>query len=243
MNAQSTSLNMLLVEDQQSIARNIADYMEAKGHVFDFASQGEQGLDLALKHHFDLIILDLNLPKMDGLEVCQQIRKLSSRHIPILMLTARDSIDDKVSGFTAGADDYLTKPFSLQELEVRCLALSRRHLLQTSDTLILGPLSIDRQRKQISRDNKTLQLHAMGVRIITILAESYPQVVSRSMLTQKLWGDEPTESDAVRSHIYQLRNVLDKPFEYPILKTVHGVGFTLNIPQQQMSSTGSKNEA
>jgi len=228
MNTQS-SLNILLVEDQQNIARNISDYMEAKGHRFDFASQGKHGLELALEHHFDLIILDLNLPKMDGLEVCQQIRQLSSRHIPILMLTARDSIEDKITGFTAGADDYLTKPFSLQELEVRCLALSRRHLLQTSDELTIGPLIIDRQKKQVSRDGQLLELHAMGVRIITVLAEAYPQVVSRSELTQKLWGDEPTESDAMRSHIYQLRNVLDKPFDYPILKTVHGVGFTLEV--------------
>ncbi len=233
MKAQATSLNILLVEDQQSIACNISDYMEAKGHRFDFASQGKQGLTLALEHHFDLIILDLNLPKMDGLEVCQQIRKQANRHIPILMLTARDSIDDKVSGFTAGADDYLTKPFSLQELEVRCLALSRRHLLQTSDILTIGPLTIDRQRKQVSRDDKILDLHAMGVRIITILAEAYPQVVSRSMLTQKLWGDEPTESDAMRSHLYQLRNILDKPFDYPILKTVHGVGVTLEVKNEK----------
>lgn len=233
MKAQATSLNILLVEDQQSIACNISDYMEAKGHRFDFASQGKQGLTLALEHHFDLIILDLNLPKMDGLEVCQQIRKQANRHIPILMLTARDSIDDKVSGFTAGADDYLTKPFSLQELEVRCLALSRRHLLQTSDILTIGPLTIDRQRKQVFRDDKTLDLHAMGVRIITILAEAYPQVVSRSMLTQKLWGDEPTESDAMRSHLYQLRNILDKPFDYPILKTVHGVGVTLEVKNEK----------
>lgn len=233
MKAQATSLNILLVEDQQSIACNISDYMEAKGHRFDFASQGKQGLTLALEHHFDLIILDLNLPKMGGLEVCQQIRKQANRHIPILMLTARDSIDDKVSGFTAGADDYLTKPFSLQELEVRCLALSRRHLLQTSDILTIGPLTIDRQRKQVSRDDKLLDLHAMGVRIITILAEAYPQVVSRSMLTQKLWGDEPTESDAMRSHLYQLRNILDKPFDYPVLKTVHGVGVTLEVKNEK----------
>lgn len=242
MKDQAISLNVLLVEDQQSIARNISEYMEEKGHIFDFASQGEQGLELALEHHFDLIILDLNLPKMDGLEVCQKIRQLSDRHIPILMLTARDSIEDKISGFTVGADDYLTKPFSLQELEVRCLALSRRHLLQTSDTLTLGPLQIDRQKKQVTRDNKTLDLHAMGVRILTVLAEAYPQVVSRSMLTQKIWGDEPTESDAMRSHIYQLRNVLDKPFDFPILKTVHGVGFTLEINKENNKGKERKNE-
>jgi len=225
----TTSLYVLLVEDQLNIARNISDYMEAKGHVFDFANQGQQGLDLALENHYDLIILDLNLPVMDGLQVCQQLRAKASRHIPILMLTARDSIEDKVSGFTVGADDYLTKPFSLQELEVRCIALSRRHLLQTNETLIIGPISLDRKRKQVKRDGQLLDLSTMGFRILTILAEAYPQVVSRSALSQKLWGDEPTESDAMRSHIYQLRGVLDKPFDFPLLKTVHGVGFTLEV--------------
>jgi len=233
MTNQSASLHVLLVEDQLSIAQNISDYMEQKGHVLDFATQGQQGLELALENHYDLIILDLNLPVMDGLDVCQQLREKSSYHIPILMLTARDSIEDKVSGFSVGADDYLTKPFSLQELEVRCLALSRRHLLQTSDILTIGPLSLDRKRKQVTREGQLLSLHSMGFRILTVLAEAYPRVVSRSQLSQKLWGDEPTESDAMRSHIYQLRNVLDKPFDSPILKTVHGVGFTLDINNEK----------
>ncbi|WOH36508.1 response regulator transcription factor [Thalassotalea fonticola] len=233
MTNQATSLYVLLVEDQLNIAGNISDYMEAKGHVFDFANQGQHGLDLALENHYDLIILDLNLPVMDGLEVCQQIRAKSDRHIPILMLTARDSIEDKVSGFTVGADDYLTKPFSLQELEVRCMALSRRYLLQTTDILTLGPLTLDRKRRQVTREGQLLNLHSMGFRILTVLAQAYPQIVSRSQLSQKLWGDEPTESDAMRSHIYQLRCVLDKPFDFPILKTVHGVGFTLDIKDEK----------
>jgi DNA-binding response OmpR family regulator len=220
---------MLIVEDQQSIAQNIADYMEHKGHVLDFASQGDQGLTLALTNHYDLVILDLNLPVMDGLEVCKQLRIQANHHVPIIMLTARDSIDDKISGFTIGADDYLTKPFSLEELEVRCLALSRRHLLQTSHTLTFDELLIDRKKQAVTRAGNHLDLHTMGYRILCILAEAYPQVVSRSKLAQKLWGDEPTESDALRSHIYQLRNSLDKPYKYPMIKTVHGVGFVLEV--------------
>jgi len=223
----STSLHILLVEDQQNIARNIAEYMEQQGHIFDFAMDGGQGIELVLSQYYDLVILDLNLPVMDGLEICQQIRDKADRHIPIIMLTARDTVEDKVSGFHVGADDYLTKPFSLQELEVRCLALSRRHLLQTNSTLDLGPLSIDRKRKLATRNGQRLELSSMGLKILTILAEAYPQVVSRSELTHKLWGDEPTESDAIRSHIYQLRAVLDKPYEYPLLKTVFGIGFKL----------------
>ncbi|MFT6836319.1 MAG: DNA-binding response OmpR family regulator [Francisellaceae bacterium] len=227
------SLYMLVVEDQQSIAQNIADYMEDKGHVLDFANQGAQGLELALANHYDLVILDLNLPVMDGLEVCKQLREKASHHVPIIMLTARDSIDDKISGFTTGADDYLTKPFSLEELEVRCFALSRRHLLQTNDILTFDQLIIDRKRKQVTRSGKNLGLHSMSYRILIILAEAYPQVVSRSKLSQKLWGDEPTESDALRSHIYQLRNLLDKPFDYPMIKTMHGIGFVLDVKNDE----------
>lgn len=223
------SLYILVVEDQQSIAQNIADYMEDKGHVLDFATQGDQGLELALANHYDLVILDLNLPVMDGLEVCKQLRKQANHHVPIIMLTARDSIDDKISGFTQGADDYLTKPFSLEELEVRCFALSRRYLLQTDHTLTFDQLIIDRKSQQVSRVGKNLVLNSMGYRILIILAQAYPQVVSRSKLSQKLWGDEPTESDALRSHIYQLRNVLDKPFDYPMIKTMHGIGFVLDV--------------
>ena len=228
----STSLQILLVEDQLDIARNIADYLEAKGHVLDFATQGQQGLDLALNNHYDLLILDLNLPVMDGLVVCQQVRAKSPRHIPILMLTARDSIDDKVSGFTVGADDYLTKPFSLQELEVRCMALSRRHVLQSENVINIGPLQLDKKRQTVTRAGQLLNLSTMGYRILTVLIDAYPQVVSRSQLSQQLWGDEPTESDALRSHIYQLRTVLDKPFSFALLKTRHGVGFVLDVSDE-----------
>ena len=234
----SAPIHVLLVEDQQHIARNIADYLEQRGHVLDYANNGQQGLGLALAQFYDVVILDLMLPGMDGLTVCQKIRENADRHVPIIMLTARDTIEYKVSGFSSGADDYLTKPFSLQELEVRCIALSRRHLLQSKTTIELGPLLIDRRAKEVTREGRPLPVSSMGYRILTVLAEAYPQVVSRSQLCQKLWGDEPTESDALRSHIYQLRNVLDKPFAYPLLKTVFSVGFTL-APEQAASDTST----
>ncbi|WP_284218316.1 response regulator transcription factor [Agaribacter marinus] len=229
--SKQAALHILLVEDELSIAKNIAEYMEHKGYIFDFANKGKQGLELALQHHYDVVILDLNLPTMDGIDVCRQLREKADRHIPILMLTARDSIDDKVSGFLVGTDDYLTKPFSLQELEVRCLALSRRHRLHTKDALTLGPLRIDRKRKYVTRNEEKIELNAMGYKILVVLAEAYPQIVSRSELSQKLWGDEPTESDALRSHIYQLRAAIDKPYQYPMIKTVFGVGFTIELQE------------
>lgn len=224
-----TAMTILLVEDNRDIASNIADYMADLGHTMDFATQGQQGLDLSLSNYYDLIILDLMLPDMDGLTVCKEIRKQADRHIPILMLTARDTLEDKVLGFEQGADDYLTKPFALQELNMRCMALSRRTLLHTEHTIELGELTIDRAQKTVSRANTSVDLKQMPFNILCILAEAHPRVVSKSELCQRLWGDEPTESDALRSHIYQLRQHLDKPFKKPLLKTTHGVGFSLDI--------------
>jgi len=238
----TTKLKLLIVEDQKAIAQNIADYFEPKGHILDFAHQGEQGLNLALKNHHDVVVLDLMLPKMDGMQVCQEIRKKSSRAIPILMLTARDTLADKLEGFQQGADDYLTKPFVLEELEVRCLALARRHLLNQDQKIELGPLVLDRQLLSVTRDGISLDLKPVGYQIMEILMGAHPQVVTRSELTEKIWGDEPTESDALRSHLYQLRTVLDKPFEQAILKTVHGVGFQLDIKSAHASKSESSHD-
>lgn len=231
----SQELHILVIEDQEAIAENIAAFLEPKGHVLDFAYRGDHGLELALANTYDVIVLDLMLPHMDGLEVCREIRKQSTRHVPVLMLTARDTTADKIKGFEEGADDYLTKPFVLEELEMRCLALSRRHLLNVDHRITLGPLVVDRQRQTILRDGETIELKQVGYKILETLAEAHPQPVTRSELIQKIWGDDPTESDALRSHIYQVRSVLDKPFDKPLLKTVHGVGFMLAVDEESDS--------
>lgn len=227
--ARQAPLHILLIEDENAIALNIADYFEARGHVMDFAVNGVQGLEMALAQPYDVIILDLMLPKMDGYSVCQAIREKSSRQIPIIMLTARDTAAEKITGFHAGADDYLTKPFSLAELEVRCYALSRRNLLYKDQTLSLGDLTIDRQAQKVTRQGRDIPLKQTGYQIIEQLALAHPSTVSRSEIIQKIWSDDPTESDTLRSHIYQIRTLLDKPFDRPVLKTVHGVGFALDI--------------
>lgn len=222
------SISILVVEDNSAIAKNIAAHFEPLGYLLDFASSGKQGLTLALENYYDLLILDLNLPEMNGLDVCQAIRKKSERHIPILMLTARDTLEDKIVGFEHGADDYLTKPFALQELTLRCQALSRRNLLHTEHVLTVGDLAIDRAKKTVTRQGTLLTLKHIPYSILLYLAEAYPRVVSKSELCQKIWGDEPTESDALRSHIYQLRQTVDKPFQTAVLKTIHGIGFSLD---------------
>ncbi len=225
-------MNVLIIEDNLDLSNNIAHYFEQQQCSVDFAYNGAHGLELALEHFYDVIILDLALPKLDGLEVCKTLREKSTRHTPIIMLTARDTVQDKIAGFHTGADDYLTKPFALEELYVRCQVLTKRHLINTDSTLTLGDLVIDKKKLTVTRQNQTINLNAMGYQILLILAEAFPQVVTRSELTQKLWKDDPTESDALRSHIYQLRQQIDKPFAKPLIKTVHGVGFTLDVIEE-----------
>lgn len=220
-------LHILVVEDNATLARNLVDYLEQHGHHVDYARDGALAMQLALQNRYDVIVLDLMLPVVDGWEVCRRLREDSLHHVPVLMLTARDSLDDKLEGFAAGADDYLTKPFALEEVEVRCNVLSRRHLLNRDTRLTVADVVIDRKSQRVTRSGKPLELHPLGYRILVLLAESYPAVVTRSELMSRLWGDEPPDTDALRTHIYLLRQSLDKPFASPVLVTVHGAGFKL----------------
>ncbi|SEA51322.1 response regulator transcription factor [Alkalimonas amylolytica] len=221
-------LSVLLIEDNSSISANIADYFSQHGAVLDFAVQGQQGLQLALQHYYDVVVLDLMLPVMDGLTLCKALRSQANRHIPVLMLTARDTLDDKLHGFACGADDYLSKPFALPELWARCQALTRRPLPPAYQVRV-GELLLNKQSRQISRQGQLLQLKPIAWQILCLLIEAYPRPMSRTELCRRIWGDEPTESDALRSHLYQLRKVLDQPFPKPMLKTLHGVGFALEL--------------
>ena len=153
----------------------------------------------------------------------------AASQVPVLMLTARDTLDDKLAGFAAGADDYLTKPFALAELAVRCQALARRRQGQQA-LLTIGPLQLNRQTRQVWGDNQLLQLNPVCFALLQVLAEHYPAVVPRSLLLEKLWPDEPPDSDSLRSHLYLLRQQLDKPFANALLHTMHGVGVQLVLP-------------
>lgn len=222
------SLHILVIEDNPLLARNLADGLEAHGHRADFAADGVLGLRLALEHHYDVLILDVGLPGLDGLELCRRLRAASPRLVPVLMLTARDTLSDKLAGFDSGADDYLVKPFAIEELLARCAVLARRHTLSQDHTLRIGALALDRQTHSVTRAGQGIDLTPAGYQLLLALAEAHPRVLSRSELTQALWGDEPPDSDALRTHLYQLRQKLDKPFAAPILVTVHGVGFRLD---------------
>ncbi|WP_256077702.1 response regulator transcription factor [Massilia sp. YIM B04103] len=218
-------MHVLVVEDNALLARNLAEVLEQGGHSADFAGDGLHGLKLALEQDYDVLVLDLALPGMDGLEVCRHLRQQLPRRLPILMLTARDTLQDKLAGFDSGADDYLVKPFAPEELLARCRALALR---RQDYQLAVGALCIDRRSQMATRAGKALKLNPQAYRILLALAEAHPRILTRSELTRKLWQDEPPDSDALRSHLYLLRQELDKPFDKPMLHTVHGVGFRLD---------------
>ncbi|WP_219339738.1 response regulator transcription factor [Luteimonas salinisoli] len=221
-------MRILVIEDSHGLRASIGALLEAHGHRADFAADGRGGLELALADPPDVLVLDLGLPGLDGLRVCAALRERADRHVPVLMLTARDALDDRLRGFEAGADDYLVKPFAGEELLARCLALSRRHRAGEPHLLRVGPLAIDRRSATAHRDGRPLELQQTPYRILLALAEAWPRTLTRSELVQRLWGDEVPPSDPLRSHLYLLRQALDRPFDTPMLKTVHGVGFKLD---------------
>jgi DNA-binding response OmpR family regulator len=221
-------MRILIIEDNPDIAGNIGDYLELQGHLVDFASDGLMGLNLAIEHTFDAIILDINMPRMNGFEVCRQLRGEHQLDTPVLMLTARDSLADKTTGFELGAWDYLVKPFELKELAMRLDALKLRQAPNRSRTISVGDLSLNLDKWQAIRDGKVLNLHRASLRVLEMLMRASPNAVSRQDLEFFLWGDNPPSSDPLRSHMYELRRELDKPFEFKMLKTMRGIGFALS---------------
>ncbi len=220
-------LRILVIEDHLDIAENIGDYLSVKGHIVDFAMDGISGMHLALTLDFDVIVLDLMLPGMDGLTLCKKYRQEADRQTPILMLTARDTLDDKLTGFETGADDYLVKPFALEELSARITALAKRGLKSQKAGLKVDNLEMDLGTMTVSREGKPIELNRACLTILRILMKAYPNVVKRQDLETALWGDQPPGSDSLRSHLYQLRSKIDKPFASPMMQTIHGIGYRL----------------
>jgi DNA-binding response OmpR family regulator len=229
------ALRMLIIEDNIDIAENIGDYLQGKGHQVDFAMDGISGLHLSLTQRFDAIVLDLMLPGLDGLTLCRELKKKASHEIPVLMLTARDTLSDKLKGFEAGADDYLVKPFALEELAARIGALTRRGCGQSSSIKSIGDLQVDPGKMEVRRAGQKIELNPVCFKILMMLFEAHPNVVTRREIEHALWGDMPPGSDALRSHIYSLRRAIDRPFKSALLETIHGVGYKLVIPHEVSS--------
>jgi DNA-binding response OmpR family regulator len=225
-------LRILIVEDNADIAENIGEYLEQQGHIVDFAMDGIGGLHLALTQDFDVIVLDIMLPRMDGLAFCRKLRKEAENKTPVLMLTARDTLSDKLEGFDAGADDYLVKPFALAELGARIGVLAQRRDQNADARLCVADLEVDVGKMQVQRAGRKIELNRACLKILIMLMQAHPNVVTRKNLELALWGDEPPGSDALRSHIYVLRSAIDRPFKHSLLETVHGIGYRLVVPDE-----------
>ena len=220
------NIRLLIIEDNPAIVENMTDFLESKGYVLDFAMDGIGGLHLALTQEYDVIVLDLMLPGMDGITLCRKLRREADKQVPVIMLTARDTLDDKLLGFESGADDYLVKPFALKELDARIKVLAKRRV-STNKVLAVDDLRMDLGTFEVTRQGEKIDLNNTCSAILKLLMESAPNVVSRQDLENHLWGDMPPGSDVLRSHMYSLRKKIDKPFGNTMVETVHGKGFRL----------------
>lgn len=222
---------ILIIEDNPDIVANIYAFFEPKGFELDNAHNGYSGLTLASSNRYDVILLDVMLPGMDGIKLCKQLREELHNKTPVLMLTARDTILDKVAGFDSGADDYLVKPFSLVELEARIKALIRRHQDEHCQHRKVGALSLNADEHSIVREGKSLKLTPTGFKILETLMSASPRVVSKAELEEKVWGADIPSSDALRTHMHSVRAQIDKPFSTPMIVTISGVGYQIIDPK------------
>ena len=228
-----TSATILIVEDHSDLAANIGDFLEAGGFVVDFAADGLSAVRLATDNRYDAVVLDIMLPGIDGYEVCRRLRQQINLDIPIIMLTARDTLDDKLAGFGQGADDYLVKPFEMKELEARLQAMIRRHRGELdSGELQIADLCYDPGTLRVTRGKQSLKLSPIALKILRLLMRESPKLVTREQIEAQVWGDDTPDSDALRSHLYSLRKVIDKPFEEQLLHTIQGVGYKLCREQE-----------
>ena len=224
-------MHVLIVEDNPDIIANLYGYLEPLGYTLDVARNGNAGVACATACCHDAIVLDLSLPGMDGLEVCRTLRQAYRLATPILMLTARDTVHDKLTGFEVGADDYLVKPYSLPELDARLKALVRRSRNEhVQSVMTFGDLRLDASTGQVTRAGQPLELTPTGYKILIALMRAAPTLLTRQAVEREVWGDSPPDSDALRTHIHTLRQVLDKPFPQPMLLTLPGTGYRLTVP-------------
>lgn len=218
-------LNVLLVEDDIDLADTIIDYLELTGINCMHVANGVAGLELAQSESYHVLLLDINLPRLDGFSLCERLRRTGD-DTPILMLTARDSIADKVEGFSAGTDDYLVKPFLLQELVIRIKALAKRRSGQ-AQKLSCHDLVMDLASKKVEREGVTLKLSPTTWKILEVLLRASPKPVSREKIEEAVWGDDLPESNNLKVHIFNLRKVVDASFTTKLVHTVQGHGFAV----------------
>ncbi len=225
-------MRVLIVEDNPDILATLYGFLEPKGYTLDSARNGYGGLALISENEYDAIVLDVMLPGISGIELCHKLRREFRSNTPVLMLTARDSLADKATGFESGADDYLVKPFSVAELDMRLRAMMRRATGNhgTERALRFGDLVFDPELQEVSRAGVKIVLTRIGYVVLRTLMLTAPRIVTRETLEHAVWGEDRPESDSLRTHIHFLRQAIDKPFARPMVVTVPSVGYRLVLP-------------
>lgn len=220
-------LRVLVIEDQHDIAANIWDFLARRGYVVDHSADGVTGLKRALSGEFDVIVLDLGLPRLDGLDLCRQLRE-AGHGVPILMLTARDTLDDKLRGFAEGADDYLVKPFAMSELEARVRAVHRRGR-SAAGALAYAGLSFDPKTMTATRAEACISLTQIQGKILSVLLQHAPRIVTHARLLESIGDNDTRDIASLHTHIYELRRLIDKPYPEPLIRSVRGVGYRMAV--------------
>ncbi len=226
-------MRVLIIEDDAAIAANLYEFLESHGHTVDAAGDGVTGLHLAVTGKFDAIVLDVGLPGIDGMTLCRRLREDAHNDTPVLVLTARDTLTDKLEGFARGADDYLVKPFALKEVEARLIALHKRRAGRVANRpLTVGELVFDPKSMTARIAGREVQLPPKCVRLLEILMSQPDRVFSRRELETTVWGEEQETSDTLRSHMHVLRRELQRAGGYDPIKTVHGIGYRIGASSE-----------
>ena len=225
-------MDVLLIEDDIDLAETISEFLQTRNMTVDHAYDGITGLHLATITNPDVIVLDIGLPRVSGFEVCRRLREEADLHTPILMLTARDQLQDKLAGFKQGADDYLVKPFALAELVCRIQALARRaqQAERPCGVLHIGDLTVNTKTRTATRRDVPLQLTTLEFDILAILCAASPAALGKDELARRVWHEDYVSADTIRSHMYQLRRIVDRPFDTPLIHTIRGYGHALRVP-------------
>lgn len=222
-------MRVLVVEDDEVIGATLKSALSKEGYRVDWEPDGEAGLEAARTHPYSVVVLDVMMPKMDGWQVCAAMRR-AKINVPVLMLTARDSVEDKVKGLDVGADDYLAKPFDFRELAARVRALGRRNKVDKTAKLTADDLEIDPSDRSVRRDGALVHLTPREYDLLEALARNRGRVLTRELIIATVWGDDESFSNTVNFHVTSLRKKVDLGRVAPLIQTVHGFGYRMREP-------------
>lgn len=222
-------MNILIVEDNASLAGNMIDYLELLEHNVDYAGSGKQCLNLIQEHFFDVIVLDVMMPGMNGYATCRALREQLQCQTPVIFLTAKTELEHKLAGFDAGGDDYLTKPFEVDELMCRIKALALRGKRQDIGSISFGDLTLNTANSLLIVKNSKIRLNNIQYKIIHTLLRNAPETVNKHRLVDIIWGEQQPEKDVLKTHIYQLRKLIGKTYANAAIETDHGRGYRISL--------------